>query len=206
MSATPGTSPAPLPRPTSAPTARPHRGVVIALVVTAVIALVAAGVGVAVAFDQRVSAAAWQERAAELRVQRDDALDRADTLSTGIEEATTAATRSERDVVELEERVRELADEKAQAEDTATTVQVERDVLAEVSSEVGAATGALDDCVDELFDLHEASVAAFNLAVAGGEVDVAALNARADDVARSCAQARALNDRARGALDQLVPS
>jgi chromosome segregation ATPase len=125
-----------------------------------------------------------------LEGQRDDALGRGEALQTQLEDVAELLALSEMDVADLEERIRELADEKAQAEDTATTVQVERDVLADVSTQVASAVEALDACITRLFDLQSASVDAFNRSAAGEPVDVAPLNAQADATTTFCNQAR----------------
>ncbi len=154
------------------------------------LALVVAGGATAVAVQQRNVAAAWQEQTEALEEQRDGAIDRGDTVEAQLEELRAAFEVSEADVASLEARVRELADEKAQAEDTATTVQVERDVLADVSVRIADATTALDQCVSRLFDLQRASVDAFNRAAAGETVDVDPLNAQAQEVTDFCNSAR----------------
>ncbi|MFP4312103.1 MAG: hypothetical protein ACLFS9_09030, partial [Nitriliruptoraceae bacterium] len=107
------------------------------------------------------------------------------------------------EVAALEERVRELAEEKARAEDTATTVQVERDVFIELSELIAEATSSLDVCVTQLLELQTASVEAFNRANRGLSVDVEALNARSSEVTRFCDTARSSAATAQIAADQL---
>ncbi len=156
-----------------------------------------------VAWDQRETAAAWQERAEALEEQRDDALGRGEALQVQLEDVADLLVDSEQDVEQLEERIRELADEKAQAEDTATTVQVERDVLADVSTRIADAITALDSCITRLFDLQSASVEAFNLAAQGEPVDVGPLNAQANATTAFCNDARAAAAAAASAADRI---
>lgn len=176
--------------------------------VVLVLLLLVTGVTVAglMAADQRDVAGAWRDRALALEEQRDGLLGERDQLATQVERALDALDTSERDVAALEQRVRELAEEKARAEDTATTVQVERDVFFELSELIGEATGSLDACVTQLFELQTASVAAFNRANLGQSVDVDALNDRADEVTGFCNQARSDAASAQAAADQLPRS
>lgn len=171
---------------------------------TAIVALLAvAGVAGGVAWDQRESAALWQQRAQALEEQRDDALGRGEALQGQLDEVAALLASSETDVAALEQRIRELAGEVAQAQDTATTVRVERDVLAEVSSQVAAAVEALDDCVARLFNLQQASVEAFNRSTSGAPVDVAPLNRHANEVTRFCEDARTAAASAASAAEQI---
>ncbi len=169
-----------------------------------VLALLAAGVVAGVALDQRASAAQWQDRAATFESQRDAAAERSAELSDQVDEALVALDTSERDVTELEERVRALAEEKARAEDDVTTVQVERDTFVDLSEQIAEATGSLDECVEQLFDLHAASVEAFNAASVGEPVDVDPLNTQAERVTDFCSQAREDARRASVVADRLV--
>lgn len=173
------------------------------VLLVAVLGVVAASL---VAEDQRDTAEAWQDRASMLEEQRDGLVGDRDLLADRLDEALDALVTSERDVAALEERVRTLAEEKARAEDTATTVQVERDVFIELSQLIGEATGSLDACVSQLFELQTASVAAFNRANLSQDVDVEALNDRADEVTRFCNQARSAAASAQAAADQLPRS
>jgi len=168
-----------------------------------VLLLATAGSAAGVAWDQRETAEQWRERAEALAAQRDDALGRGEALQVQLEDVAELLAASELDVSELESRIRELADEKAQAEDTATTVQVERDVLADVSSQVASAVEALDACVTRLFDLQEASVAAFNRAAAGDPVDVEPLNRQAEATTTFCNEARSAAAAAASAADRI---
>jgi chromosome segregation ATPase len=150
--------------------------------------LVAAGLGVGV--QQRQVAASWQQRAQENADVRDDALGRVDALQRQLDEVADALAVSETDVVDLEDRVRELADEKAQAEDVATTTGVERDTLIALSSAIAGSIGSLDGCVDELFDLLNDAIDAFNRQAEGAEVDVGTLNAERTATTASCNAAK----------------
>lgn len=191
--------------PTSTPTAPPRRRrwPVVLLAGLLVLATGAAVAAVLVAVDQREAAAAWQERAVALERQRDEVADDRAAVAEQLEDAVASLATSETDVAQLEDRVRALAEEKARAEDTATTVSVERDVFVELSEIIAEATGALDSCVTRLFELQEASVAAFNAAATGEQVDVDALNDRAAQVRGFCEQARTAAAEAEAAADQL---
>lgn len=174
-------------------------------VLALVVVLAAAGLAAGVALDQRETALQWQERAVALEAQRDDAMDRGDELEGQFDELVAVVEASESDVAMLEERIRQLADEKAQAEDAATTVQVERDVVVDLTNDIAAATDSLDACVDRLFDLQAASVEAFNQSAAGDPVDVEPLNAQARETTSFCNDARAAAARASAAAQQLTP-
>lgn len=173
-------------------------------IVAVLLLLGVSGAATAVAIDQRDTAELWRDRAVAVQEQRDDALDRGDALQAQVDELTETLGASEDDVVMLEERIRQLADEKAQAEDEATTVQVERDLVAELTADIASATDALDGCVDRLFELQAASVAAFNESVAGDEVDVEPLNAQARETTQFCNDARTAAARASSAAQQLT--
>ncbi len=173
-------------------------------VLAGLIAVALALAGGAVAYEQRGVAAEWRERSETLQAQRDAGIERERLLIDQREQLTRLVRRSEDDVVGLEDRLRALADEKAQAEDTATTVQVERDVFSEVTGRIVAATDALDSCVERLFELQTASVDAFNRSTAGEPVDVAPLNATAAQVTASCNEARNAAANAGAAADRLL--
>lgn len=160
--------------------------------------LVSAAVLAAVAWDQRQAAEQWRERAQVLEQQRDEALLVADELDAElaaaggiVDDVASRLEASERDVSDLEGRLRALADERARAEDALLLGEVERDVLVELSVRIADAVDTLDLCVDRLLALQERSVDAFNRAAAGQDVDVDALNRQADDTTRFCASARA---------------
>jgi hypothetical protein len=143
------------------------------IVLGVLLALVGAGVGA----QQRQVAASWSERAAVLEEERDDARARGEAFQRQLDEVADALAVSESDVGALEDRVRELADEKAQAEDVATTTTVERDSLVELNGAIAGAVTSLDGCVDGLFDLLGDAIDAFNRQGAGEPVDVDPLNA-----------------------------
>lgn len=165
-----------------APT-RPRRWPVI---LGAVLALIGAAVGL----QQRQVAAAWQERAVAVEEQRDEARGRAEAFQRQLDEVAGSLAASESDVVALEDRLRELADEKAQAEDVATTTGVERDTLVQLSNAIAGSVTDLDRCVGQLFDLLGDAIDAFNRQGAGEAVDVARLNADRTATTAACNQAR----------------
>lgn len=177
----PSAPPAPPTRPP-----RPPRRRVLPVVVLLLVALIGSAVGV----QQRQVAAGWQARAAALEEQRDDARGRTEALQRQLEEIADSLALSESDVAQLEDRVRDLADEKAQAEDVATTTGVERDVLVDLASQVADAVTALDGCVDQLFDLLNDAIGAFNRQAAGEDVDVGLLNVARTATTAECNAAR----------------
>ncbi len=178
----------------------------VALVLMLLLVLAGGTVAGLVVADQRQVAAQWQDRALTLEEQRDGLVSERDQLAVQLDQALGALDTSERDVAALEERVLELAEEKARAEDTATTVEVERDVFIELSELIVEATGSLDACVSQLFELQTASVEAFNRANRGQTVDIDTLNARAGEVTRFCDQARSAAASAQAAADRLRSS
>jgi hypothetical protein len=167
-------------------------------------ALLLAAVAGGVAWQQRSVAADWRDRAVVMERARDDARGRTEALQRQLDEVSGVLSVSESDVAQLEDRIRELADEKAQAEDTATTVQVERDVFVQLSTTVAGAVDALDVCVAQLFSLLEDSVQAFNDAAAGRPVDVVPLNAAKDATTTFCNEARSAAAGAGAAAEQLL--
>jgi chromosome segregation ATPase len=202
---TDGSSPPSAPSPVAGRDRR-GRGWTVALVLLLVLTTAGAVAATLIALDQRDVAAEWQARAVGLEDQLDEVDTQRQEVAGRLDETLDALTTSERDVGELETRVRTLAEEKARAEDTATTVQVERDVFIELSELIAAATSSLDSCVTQLFELQTASVDAFNRAAADQEVDVEALNARAAEVTRFCNQARTAAAEAEAAADRLLRS
>ena len=100
--------------------------------------------------------------------------------------------------------MRDLADEKAQAEDVATTTSVERDALVDLASQVAAAVTSLDSCVDELFDLLNEAIVAFNRQGAGEEVDVGPLNVARTATTAECNTARTAAAAASARADLLL--
>jgi hypothetical protein len=198
----PSSGPAfPTPPPVPAPPAPRRRA---ALVVGLVVAVLLAVAGGAVAWQQRGVAAEWRDRAFAMERARDDARGRGEALQRQLDEVGEVLAISESDVAQLEDRIRELADEKARAEDTATTVQVERDVFVQLSTTVADAVDALDVCVTQLFSLLDDSVQAFNDAAAGQAVDVVPLNAAKDATTAFCNEARSAAASAGAAADQLL--
>ncbi len=165
------------------PASRPRRW---PLVIGIVVALAASAFGL----QQRQVAAGWQDRAVALEDQRDDARGRVDALQRQLDELAEALAVSETDVGALEDRVRELADEKAQAEDVATTTTVERDSLVQLSAAIAGSVTALDGCVDQLFELLNDAIGAFNRQGSGEQVDVAPLNAARTAATTGCNAAR----------------
>ena len=192
--------------PSPTPPPRRRRWPTAVLVVLLLLATVGAVTATLAAVDQRDVAAQWEERALALEAQRDIVDEQRAEVVDQLEVTRDALVASERDVDELEDRVRDLADEKARAEDTATTVQVERDVFIELSELISDATGALDSCVTQLFDLQSASVEAFNRASAGQDVDIETLNVRSAEVTRFCNEARTAAASAEAAADRLLRS
>jgi chromosome segregation ATPase len=157
-----------------------------------------------VAVDQRDTAAAWQQRAEVLEAEREAEAARGGELEQQLDEVVVLLGSSEQDVTQLEQRLRQLADEKAQAEDAAITGEVERELLVGVSGRVNDAVDALDACISRLFELQAASVEAFNRSAAGQQVDVAPLNAQATDTTAFCNEARRAAAQAGAAADQLL--
>lgn len=189
---------------TAAPSRR--RWVVVLLAILLVLATAAAVTAGLIAVDQREVAERWQERATATSQQLEEVVAQRADLAAQRDEALAALATSEADVAALEDRVRALAEEKARAEDTATTVSVERDVFFELSEVVAEAASTLDSCVTRLFELQDASVAAFNAAAAGRQVDVDALNARSETVTTFCEQARSAAADAQAVADRLRSS
>jgi chromosome segregation ATPase len=185
--------------PVTPPTER-ARGGRVGIVVGLVVAVLAAGVAV----QQRQVAAGWQDRAIALEEQRDDARGRAEAFQRQLDDIADALAASETDVAALEDRVRELADEKAQAEDVATTTTVERDTLVAVSTAVAGAVEDLDTCVVQLFGLLNDAVDAFNRQGAGETVDVEALNRERTAANETCNAARRDAAEAAARADRLL--
>jgi uncharacterized coiled-coil protein SlyX len=174
-----------------APDAGPHghgsRGARARRVVATLVLLSLAVGGVAVGLQQRQVAAEWRDRAVALEQQRDDAIGRAEALNAQLDELGTLVQLSVDDLATLEERLAELAGEKARAEDRATVTRAELTALA---AQVDRAFSLLNQCVDDLFDLQRDTIAAFNRAVAGERVDVGPLNDRLAATAERCTTAR----------------
>jgi hypothetical protein len=169
-----------------------------------VLGLLVGLVGAGIAVQQRQVAASWSERAAALEEERDDARARGEAFQRQLDEVADALAVSEFDVGALEDRVRELADEKAQAEDVATTTTVERDSLVELSGAIAGAVTSLDGCVDRLFDLLGDAIDAFNRQGAGEPVNVDVLNAARTTTTTHCNAARQDAATAAATADRLL--
>jgi hypothetical protein len=169
------------------------------------VALVLAVVAAGVAVQQRQVAAEWQRRAIAVEEQRDDARGRAEAFQRQLDEIADALALSESDVAALEDRVRDLADEKAQAEDVATTTTVERDTLVALSSAIAGAVTSLDACVVQLFGLLNDAIDAFNRQGEGEVVDVGPLNADRAVTTEDCNAARRDAADAAARADALLP-
>jgi len=153
-----------------------------------VLLLLAGTIGAsAVGWQQRAIAAGWQQRAIVLEQQRDDAIGRSEALSEQLGALGNLVELSVDDLTNLEERLAELAGEKAQAEDGAA---VARDELRLLAGRVEAAVRQLDACVEDLIALQSDTIDAYNSAVRGTPVDVGPLNARQTAVSQRCAEAR----------------
>ena len=176
----------PDPSPTTAP-ARQQRGrrALTALVMLAL--LVAAGAGSAIGWQQREVAAGWRDRALVLEQQRDDAVGRSEALSDQLGELANLVQLSVEDLATLEERLAELAGEKAQAEDRATLT---RDELRTLATRVESAVRQLNACVDDLFALQSDTIDAYNSVARGTPVDVTPLNDRLRVMSERCSAAR----------------
>jgi chromosome segregation ATPase len=143
--------------------------------------------GVAVGWQQREVAAGWQARAVLLEQQRDDAIGRSEALSEQLGELANLVQLSVEDLATLEERLAELAGEKAQAEDRATLTREELRTLAE---RVESAVRQLNACVDDLFRLQSDTIDAYNSVARGTPVDVGPLNERLSAMQQRCTAAR----------------
>jgi len=152
-----------------------------------VVLLAAATAAGATGWQQREVAAGWQERAIVLEQQRDDAIGRSEALSDQLGELANLVQLSGEDLATLEERLAELAGEKAQAEDRATLT---RDELRTLAARVDTAVRQLNACADDLFRLQSDTVDAYNSLARGTPVDVAPLQVRLTDMAQRCTAAR----------------
>jgi len=180
LSWTPAGPPAPAPPP-------PRRGRR-ALTVLVMLALLAvAGAGAAVGWQQREVAAGWRDRAVVLEQQRDDAVGRSEALSDQLGELANLVQLSVEDLTTLEERLAELAGEKARAEDRAT---LSSDELRTLATRVDTAVRQLNACVDDLFALQSDTIDAYNSVARGDPVDVAPLNDRLRVMGERCTAAR----------------
>jgi chromosome segregation ATPase len=166
----------------SSPTARRRRRRVLP-----VLLLLLGIAGVAVGIQQRQVADGWRDRSVLLEQQRDEAIGRAEALGAQLDELGALVQLSQEDRALLEQRLAELAGEKAQAEDRAT---VTREELASLASAVSSAVTQLNACTDDLIALQRDTVAAFNRLSAGEQVDVAPLNERLARTRERCDLAR----------------
>jgi len=132
-------------------------------------------------------AAGWRDRAVVLEQQRDDAVGRSEALSGQLGELSTLVQLSETDLAELEERLAELAGEKAQAEDRAVLSAEE---LRRLATLVDSAVRQLNACADDLLALQSDTVDAYNSVARGVPVDVAPLNDRLTANTARCTSAR----------------
>jgi ABC-type glutathione transport system ATPase component len=137
--------------------------------------------------ESGLSAEIAQERAVTLEQQRDDAIGRSEALSEQLGELSNLVQLSVEDLATLEERLAELAGEKAQAEDRATLTQDELRTLAE---RVDSAVRQLNACADDLFALQSATIDAYNSIARGTPVDVGPLNQRLAEMTERCSTAR----------------
>jgi uncharacterized coiled-coil protein SlyX len=150
--------------------------------------LVAAAItGVAIGWEQREVAAGWQGRALILEQQRDDAIGRSEALSEQLGELANLVQLSVEDLATLEQRLVELAGEKARAEDRAT---LSRDELRTLAARVDSAVRQLNACVDDLFTLQSDTIDAYNSVAGGTRVDVGPLNERLRVMQERCTAAR----------------
>ena len=172
---------------TGAGAAAPRRGRRVATVLLVVLLTGAALAGGGVAWQQREVAAGWQERATGLEEQRDEAVGRAEALSGQLQELANLVELAGEDLATIEERLAELAGEKAQAEDRAALT---RDELRLLADRVATAVDGLEACVVDLLELQRDTVTAFNSATAGSPVDVAPLNERLRAIDERCREAR----------------
>jgi len=147
----------------------------------------AAGAGGAIGWQQRDVAAGWRDRAQILEQQRDDAVGRSEALSEQLGELANLVQLSVEDLATLEERLAELAGEKAQAEDRATLT---RDELRTLAARVDSAVRQLNACADDLFALQSDTIDAYNSVARGTPVDVSALNDRVRVLSAQCSAAR----------------
>lgn len=192
-----GSSPALWPRDGAAPDARTApegpaapsrgRGRRIASAIATVALLALAGAGTAIGVQQRDIAAGWQQRAMTLEQQRDDAIGRSEALSGQLSELGNLVQLSVDDLVDLEERLADLAGEKARAEDRATLTADELRILA---TRVESSVRLLNACASDLLALQADTIEAFNTLSGGRSVDVGPLNDRLAANSTRCAEAR----------------
>lgn len=186
-------------QPVFGPPAGGRQGVSRWIVLTLAVFLLAAVAGIGYfAWENRDRADEWQERAETLEKQADrlnlllvarsDELNERTELANELAEklagARAAFARSESDVVALERRQRELANEKAQVEDQRAALALEAERLAEQRSALEDIASAYVTCKDEVIDLVNAAT----------REDYAYFNSRVDGVNADCQYADALAD------------
>lgn len=172
----------------SQPASQPIRRGRPALRVVLALLLVAATITAsAVAWQQREIAAGWQARSVMLEQQRDDAVGRSEALSEQLGALSNLVQLSVDDLATLEERLAELAGEKAQAEDRAALT---REELRTLATQVESAVRQLNACADDLLALQSDTIDAFNRLARGSSVDVSPLNERLTEVNARCNDAR----------------
>jgi uncharacterized coiled-coil protein SlyX len=155
--------------------------------VLVLVLIVLAGTGAAIGMQQRQVADGWRDRALLLEQQRDEAIGRAEALGAQLDELGSLVQLSNEDRATLEQRLAELAGEKARAEDVAT---VTREELTTLASRVSSAVTQLNACTDDLLALQRDTIDAFNRSVSGERVDVTPLNERLEATRMRCASAR----------------
>lgn len=173
-------------RPT-APVPPPRRTRRILATISVLLLIALAGGGTAIGLQQRSIAAGWQARATLLEQQRDDAIGRTEALSAQLNELSNLVQLSVDDLMTLEERLAELAGEKARAEDRATLTADELRILA---ARVESSVRLLNACADDLLALQSDTIAAYNSVARGVPVDVDPLNARLSATSARCNEAR----------------
>jgi len=176
--------PSPFPAPAPAPRRRGRRALTVLVML---LLLAAAGAGGAIGWQQRQVAADWQARAIVLEQQRDDAIGRAEALSDQLGELSNLVQLSVEDLATVEERLAELAGEKAQAEDRATLSQ---DELRTLAARVETSVRQLNSCADDLFVLQSDTIDAYNSLARGTPTDVGPLNVRRNALSERCNAAR----------------
>ena len=173
--------------PQPAPGASRSRGRRILRSFAVLLLLALAAGGTAVGLQQRQVAAGWQERALTLEQQRDDAVGRSEALSGQLNELSNLVQLSVDDLATLEERLAELAGEKARAEDRATLTA---DELRTLATRVESSVRLLNACADDLLALQSDTIAAYNSLASGVPVDVGPLNTRLAATSARCTEAR----------------
>jgi hypothetical protein len=173
--------------PAPSPRRRGRRGRRVLATIGVLVLVALAGGGTAIGLQQRTVAAGWQQRAVILEQQRDDAIGRSEALSGQLNELGNLVQLSVEDLATLEERLAELAGEKARAEDRATLTAEELRTLA---ARVESSVRLLNACADDLLALQFDTIAAYNSLAGGVPVDVGPLNTRRIATSERCNEAR----------------